>query len=69
MMGIWSADAPIVQGQSVASLVLGKSAKALRAVVLRDDGRSDFGALLTQRGAGQASLVAFHLLHLNGDDP
>jgi hypothetical protein len=28
------------------------------AVVLRDDGRSDFGALMTKRGGGQASLVA-----------
>jgi hypothetical protein len=27
-------------------------------VVLRDDGRSEFGALMTKRGGGQASLVA-----------
>ena len=38
------------------------------AVVLRNDGRSDFGALLTKRGGAQASLVAFDLLHLNDDD-
>jgi bifunctional non-homologous end joining protein LigD len=29
-----------------------------------DDGRSDFGALLTKRGGAQASLVAFDLLRL-----
>jgi ATP-dependent DNA ligase len=33
-----------------------------------DDGRSDFGALLTKRGGAQASLVAFDLLRLEGDD-
>ena len=38
------------------------------AVVLRNDGRSDFGALLTKRGGAQASLVAFDLLRLEGDD-
>ena len=38
------------------------------AVVLRNDGRSDFVALLTKRGGAQASLVAFDLLRLNGDD-
>jgi bifunctional non-homologous end joining protein LigD len=38
------------------------------AVVLRDDGRSDFGALMTKRGGAQAALVVFDLLQLNGDD-
>jgi bifunctional non-homologous end joining protein LigD len=38
------------------------------AVVLRSDGRSDFGALLTTRGQAQAALVAFDLLRLEGDD-
>ncbi len=38
------------------------------AVVLRKDGRSDFGALLTKRGGAQASLVAFDLVRLEGDD-
>jgi bifunctional non-homologous end joining protein LigD len=38
------------------------------AVVFRDDGRSDFHALLTKRGGAQAALVAFDLLRLNGDD-
>jgi len=38
------------------------------AVVLRKDGRSDFGALMTKRGGAQAVLVAFDLLRLNGDD-
>jgi bifunctional non-homologous end joining protein LigD len=32
------------------------------AVVFWDDGRSDFGALLTKRGGGQATLVAFDLV-------
>jgi bifunctional non-homologous end joining protein LigD len=38
------------------------------AVVLRKDGRSDFGALLTKRGGAEATLVAFDLLRLNGND-
>jgi bifunctional non-homologous end joining protein LigD len=36
--------------------------------VPREDGPSDFGALMTKRGGAQASLVAFDLLRLNGDD-
>jgi bifunctional non-homologous end joining protein LigD len=38
------------------------------AVALRKDGRSDFGALLTKRGGAHATLMAFDLLRLNGDD-
>ena len=38
------------------------------AVVLRNDGRSDFVALLTKRGGAQAVLVAFDLLRLEGED-
>ena len=38
------------------------------AVVFLDDGRGDFRALLTKHGWEQAALVAFDLLHLNGDD-
>jgi bifunctional non-homologous end joining protein LigD len=38
------------------------------AIVLQKDGRSDFGALMTKRGGAQATLVAFDLLRLNGDD-
>jgi ATP-dependent DNA ligase len=38
------------------------------AVVLRKDGRSDFGALLTKRGGAEATLVAFDLMRLEGDD-
>jgi ATP-dependent DNA ligase len=38
------------------------------AVVLRADGRSDFRALMTKRGGAEASLVAFDLLRLDGDD-
>jgi ATP-dependent DNA ligase len=36
------------------------------AVVQRIDGRSDFRALMTNRGGAQASLVAFDLLRLDG---
>ena len=38
------------------------------AVVLRNDGRSDFRALLTKRGGAQAALVAFDLVRLDGED-
>jgi bifunctional non-homologous end joining protein LigD len=38
------------------------------AVVLRPDGHSDFAALRTKAGGEQASLVAFDLLSLEGDD-
>ena len=38
------------------------------AVVLRKDGRSDFGALLIKRGGAEATLMAFDLLRLDGDD-
>ena len=38
------------------------------AAALRDDGRSDFHALLTKRGGAQASLIAFDLLRLDCDD-
>ena len=38
------------------------------AVVFRDDGRSDFHALLTKRGWAEALFVAFDLLRLNGAD-
>jgi bifunctional non-homologous end joining protein LigD len=38
------------------------------AVVLRDDGRSDFHALMTKRGGARATLVAFDLLRLEGVD-
>jgi ATP-dependent DNA ligase len=39
-----------------------------KAVVLRNDGRSSFLALLTKRGGAQATLVAFDLLPLNSGD-
>jgi hypothetical protein len=38
------------------------------AVVLRNDGRSDFLALLTKRGDLQATLVAFDLGRREGED-
>ena len=37
-------------------------------MALRKDGRSDFGALMTKRRGAQASLMAFDLLRLDGDD-
>ena len=38
------------------------------AVVFRPDGHSDFAALRTNRGADAARLVAFDLLHVDGED-
>ena len=38
------------------------------AVVFRPDGHSDFAALRTRAGGEQASLVAFDLLSLEGED-
>jgi ATP-dependent DNA ligase len=38
------------------------------AAVLREDGRSEFAALMTKRGGFEASLVAFDLLRLDGED-
>jgi bifunctional non-homologous end joining protein LigD len=38
------------------------------AVVFRPDGRSDFEALLTTRGAASASFLAFDLIALAGED-
>ena len=38
------------------------------AVVFRHDGLSDFVALLTKRGGEKATLVAFDLLSLEGED-
>jgi bifunctional non-homologous end joining protein LigD len=56
----------------IADAVRGLAADAAlidgEAVVFRDDGRSDFVALLTRRGWLMASFVAFDLLHLGGDD-
>jgi hypothetical protein len=54
---------------TIAKAVLGlKAAIALidgEAVVLRNDGRSDFYALLTKRGGARASLVAFDPLGIS----
>jgi bifunctional non-homologous end joining protein LigD len=38
------------------------------AVVFRPDGHSDFAALRTNRGAAQASFVAYDLLQFQGED-
>jgi ATP-dependent DNA ligase len=37
-------------------------------VALPNDGRSDFGALLSKWGGAEASLMAFDLVRLEGDD-
>jgi ATP-dependent DNA ligase len=58
---------PII-AEAVRSLSADEALIDGEAVVLRKDGRSDFGALMTKRGGAQASLVAFDLLRLNGDD-
>jgi bifunctional non-homologous end joining protein LigD len=54
--------------EAVRGLAMDKALIDGEAVVLRKDGRSDFGALLTKRGGAQATLVAFDLVRLNGDD-
>jgi bifunctional non-homologous end joining protein LigD len=38
------------------------------AIVFRPDGHSDFAALRTNRGAAQASFVAYDLLRFRGED-
>jgi bifunctional non-homologous end joining protein LigD len=38
------------------------------AVVFRPDGHNDFTALRTNRGAAEASLVAYDLLQFQGED-
>ena len=38
------------------------------AVVLRPDGHTDFAALRTKRGADDAQMVVFDLLHIDGED-
>jgi bifunctional non-homologous end joining protein LigD len=53
---------------AVRGLAAGEALIDGEAVVFRDDGRSDFLALLTKRGWLMASFVAFDLLHLGGDD-
>jgi bifunctional non-homologous end joining protein LigD len=54
--------------EAVRGLNAGRALIDGEAVALRDDGGSDFGALMTKRGGAQASLVAFDLLRLDGDD-
>jgi bifunctional non-homologous end joining protein LigD len=54
--------------KAVGSLNVDRALIDGEAVVLKANGRSDFGALMTKRGSAQATLVAFDLLHLNGDD-
>jgi bifunctional non-homologous end joining protein LigD len=54
--------------EAVRGLAVERALIDAEAVVLMEDGRSDFGALMTKRGGAQASLVAFDLLRLEGDD-
>ncbi|HEY1864289.1 MAG TPA: hypothetical protein VGG77_11525 [Roseiarcus sp.] len=51
--------------EAVGALSVGRALIDGEAVVLMDDGRSDFHALMTKRGGAQASLVAFGLLRLD----
>jgi ATP-dependent DNA ligase len=54
--------------EAVRGLIVDRALIDGEAVVLRDDGRSDFGALMAKRGGFMASLIAFDLLRLEGDD-
>ena len=53
---------------AVRSLPVDKALIDGEAVVFRPDGHSDFAALRTKAGGEQASLVAFDILSLEGDD-
>jgi bifunctional non-homologous end joining protein LigD len=54
--------------EAVGGLSVGRALIDGEAVVLRDDGRSDFHALMTKRGGAEASLIAFDLLRVEGVD-
>jgi bifunctional non-homologous end joining protein LigD len=54
--------------EAVRGLNVGRALIDGEAVVLRDDGRSDFHALMAKRGGARATLVAFDLLRLEGVD-
>jgi bifunctional non-homologous end joining protein LigD len=45
-----------------------RCAPCREAIVFRPDGHSDFAALRTNRGAAQASFVAYDLLQFQGED-
>ena len=51
--------------EAVDGLSVGRVLIDGEAVVLRDDGRSDFHALTTKRGGAEASLIAFDLLRVD----
>ena len=54
--------------EAVGGLSVGRALIDGEAVVLRDDGRSDFHAPMTKRGGAEASLIAFDLLRVEGVD-
>ena len=54
--------------EAVAALPVDNALIDGEAVVFLPDGHSDFAGLLTKAGGEQASLVAFDLLSLDGDD-
>jgi hypothetical protein len=54
--------------EAVRSLTADEALSDGDSVVFRTDGRSDFHALLTKHGQAPASLIAFDLLRLDGDD-
>jgi ATP-dependent DNA ligase len=51
--------------EAVGGLSVGRALIDGEAVVLMDDGRSDFHALMTKRGGAAASLIAFDFLSLD----
>jgi bifunctional non-homologous end joining protein LigD len=55
-------------GEAVAALPGGDLMIDGEAVVLRPDGHSDFNALRSRSGAASATMVAFDLLHHDGQD-
>jgi bifunctional non-homologous end joining protein LigD len=54
--------------EAVRSLPVDNAMLDGEAVVFRPDGHSDFAALKTNRGAAEASFVAFDLLQFQGED-
>jgi bifunctional non-homologous end joining protein LigD len=54
--------------EAVRALPVDKALLDGEAIVTRTDGHSDFAALRSNRGAAEASLVAFDLLQFEGED-
>lgn len=71
---LWSRSATIYTdtfariAEAVRALPIDNALIDGEAVVFRPDGHSDFAALRTNRGAAQASFVAYDLLRFQGED-